>query len=112
LLPSSTLFRSVRSGDTDGSDGGTTMGFYGADIGEMRRLAQSLTTATGALESTRRALDTTVSGARWAGPDGDELRGRWTTELGPALTAAAAALRDAADAVRRNADHQESASTD
>lgn len=88
------------------------MGFYGADIGELRRLAQSLTTATGALESTRRALDTTVSGARWAGPDGDELRGRWTAELGPALTAAAAALRDAADAVRRNADQQESASTD
>src|SRR5690606_1666610 len=102
----------VRSGGTDRSDRGTTMGFYGADIGELRRLAQSLTTATGALESTRRALDTTVSGARWAGPDGDELRGRWTTELGPALTAAAATLRDAADAVRRNADQQESASTD
>ncbi|MCR1982303.1 hypothetical protein NSA53_08650 [Cellulosimicrobium cellulans] len=88
------------------------MGFYGADIGELRRLAQSLTTASESLETTRGGLQSTVSGARWAGPDGDELRGRWTSELGPALAAAAATLRDAADKVRTNADQQESASSD
>ncbi|MBE9940426.1 hypothetical protein G8C60_14980, partial [Cellulosimicrobium cellulans] len=53
------------------------MGFYGADIGELRRLAQSLTTASESLETTRGGLQSTVGGARWAGPDGDELRGRW-----------------------------------
>lgn len=88
------------------------MGFYGADIGELRALAQSLTTASEALTTTRSTLDSTVSGARWAGPDGDELRGRWSAELGPALAAATATLRDAADKVRKNADQQESASSD
>jgi hypothetical protein len=87
------------------------MGFYGADIGELRALAQSLTTASEALTTTRSTLDSTVSGARWAGPDGDELRGRWSAELGPALAAATATLRDAADKVRKNADQQESASS-
>ncbi|MFH6691210.1 hypothetical protein QVL82_20580, partial [Cellulosimicrobium funkei] len=65
------------------------MGFYGADIGELRRLAQSLTTASESLETTRGGLQSTVSGARWAGPDGDELRGRCTSELGPAHPPAA-----------------------
>ncbi len=88
------------------------MGFYGADIGELRALAQSLTTGSESLETTRSTLDATVSGARWAGPDGDELRGRWSAELGPALVAAATTLRDAADTVRKNADQQETASSD
>jgi len=88
------------------------MGFYGADIGALRALAQSLSTGSDALETTRRTVGTTVGGARWSGPDGDELRGRWSAELGPALAAAAATLRDAADKVRKNADQQETASSD
>jgi hypothetical protein len=88
------------------------MGFYGADIGELRALSQRLTTGAESLETARRSLDTAVTGVRWVGPDGEELRGRWSAELGPALVAAAATLRDAADKVRTNADQQESTSSD
>ena len=70
------------------------MGFYGADIGELRALAQSLTTASEALTTTRSTLDSTVSGARWAASC-------WSTNPKPRQQAALTArIRTRTDTLR------------
>lgn len=88
------------------------MAFYGADVGELRAFAQQLTAGCESLENARRTLQSKVNGARWGGPDGEELRNRWSGELSPSLAAVAASLRAAADKIRANADDQERTSTD
>src|SRR5690606_27900698 len=93
-------------------EGETMSGMYGADVAELRRLGQRLAEAADRLTALRGELDALVTSSPWEGPDGDELRGTWSTSHGPAVAAVGAVLGEAATAVVRQADQQESASTD
>jgi len=86
------------------------MAFYGADVDELRAFARQLAAGAESLEDARRALQSSVTGARWTGPDGDKLRGQWSSELSPILTNAATTLRRASDRVKANADDQQATS--
>jgi len=86
------------------------MAFYGADVDELRAFARQLAAGADSLEDARRALQSTVTGARWTGPDGDKLRGQWSSELSPILTNAATTLRRASDRVKANAEDQQATS--
>ncbi|MCO5954067.1 WXG100 family type VII secretion target [Microbacterium yannicii] len=88
------------------------MAYYGADIGELREFARQLSAGSDSLENARRALQSSVTSAPWRGPDGEELRSRWSSELAPALVEVAGSLRTAAQRIRANADDQERTSTD
>ncbi|WP_264029341.1 C2 family cysteine protease [Cellulosimicrobium sp. SH8] len=87
-------------------------GMYGADVAQLRQLGQRLSEAADRLTSLRGELDALVTSSPWEGPDGDALRGEWSTSHAPAVAAVGAVLGDAATAVVRQADQQESASTD
>src|SRR5690606_8874881 len=93
-------------------EGETMSGMYGADVAELRRLGQRLAEAADRLTALRGELDALVTASPWEGPDGDELRGTWSASHGPAVAAVGAVLGEAATAVVRQADQQESASTD
>src|SRR5215207_6684969 len=93
-------------------DPGGNMAYYGADIGELREFARQLSAGSDSLEDVRRTLQSAVTSAPWRGPDGEDLRNRWSTELAPSPADVAGGLRSAAQRIRANADDQERTSTD
>lgn len=87
------------------------MAVVGADVSELRSTAKQLTQTADTLENSKRSLDTTVSNVSvWRGQDADRFRSTWESQWSGSLKGAAAALREAADILRRNADDQEKTS--
>lgn len=84
---------------------------YGADVAQLRALGDRLDHAADALDQSGRLLSQGISPAMsWRGPDAQAFQGEWSGSYLPTLQAAARALRDAARAIRANADQQETAS--
>lgn len=87
------------------------MSFFGADVAELRLLAQRLAAAAESLESTGTEINGAVAVAqRWQGPDAEAFRERWRSHGRPSLGAASSALRDASSMLLSNADQQQEAS--
>lgn len=87
------------------------MSMYGADVGQLRALCDRLEMVASDLERTGKVLSQDITTTtQWQGPDAGGFRGDWSGTHYPRITAAAAALRTAARAVRANADQQEGAS--
>ncbi len=96
---------------TDGRGAvGTSM--WGADVAELRRLAQEVDGAAQSLTSLAANLSSVVASTGWTGRDGDDFRGIWDGMCVGAIRSCAATLTDAAGTLRRDADQQETASTD
>ena len=86
-------------------------GFYGADVAELRQLADRLGRAAASLESAGRLLTHQVTTTtQWRGRDAEAFRGQWDGTYRPSVTAVAAGLRRASEALARNAVEQEDAS--
>ncbi|GAA2405787.1 WXG100 family type VII secretion target [Mycolicibacterium llatzerense] len=84
------------------------MTFYGAEPASLRQLAVQFDRAANNLETTLKPLQSQVNSHRvWQGPDADRFRSEWANVSRPRTTSAVDALRQAADALRRNADEQE-----
>jgi hypothetical protein len=88
------------------------MGFYGADVEELRQLAKSFADAGSRLTEAQSAVTTQVRSSPWRGPDADDFRHAWAGMHVGRLLAAAAALQQNSEALVKNADDQDSASTD
>lgn len=89
------------------------MAVLGADVDQLRSTAKQFTQAADRLQTSLKTLNTVVSnGAMWRGPDSDKFRSEWNAQSVGSLNAAISALREAADAMRRNAEQQENASRD
>lgn len=86
--------------------------FSGLDLEAVRSMARQFDASAEQMELIRAALAGLVTQAAWVGMDSSEFSSRWEAELGPALAAAAEALRDAGSTARANADQQEAVSND
>lgn len=89
------------------------MSLYGADVAQLRDLADRLQRASDEIDRAAKMLSQGISATtQWQGPDASGFRGAWSGGHLPALLAAARALREAARAARANAEQQHGASTD
>ncbi|WP_435736296.1 hypothetical protein V5D56_16090 [Cellulosimicrobium sp. PMB13] len=82
------------------------------DVAAVRRLGTDLERAADDLESARDQVGVRMAMSFGFGPDMDEFRGRWSSELAPSLSRVCATLREAAQSVRLDADQQDTASND
>ncbi len=82
-------------------------GMYGADVGQLRALAQQFDGAAERLEQCRGVLSSMLQATVWNGPDAARFRQEWETEAQRAIVAAAARLREAGVSTRSNASDQE-----
>lgn len=87
------------------------MAVSGADAHQLRETARRFQEAADRLQSSVKSL-TAITGnaAVWRGPDADRFRSEWNAQSVRGLNNATQALRDGAEALRRNADEQEAAS--
>lgn len=87
------------------------MALQGADVSQLRTTATQFAQGASALETSAKALHSLIgNGTQWRGPDADRFRSEWTGQSARTIAAAAAALRQASDELRRHADQQEQAS--
>lgn len=84
--------------------------FYGADVAQLRRLAQELASGAGRLEQLGQQLGGSIASTGWEGNDGERFRGDWNGSHARTLKAAAAGVRSASKALLQNADEQDRAS--
>ncbi|RFA07807.1 hypothetical protein B7R54_00215 [Subtercola boreus] len=88
-------------------------GFYGADIASLRTLAQQFDTAATRLAGLTSTLTTNVNATHaWQGPDAEGFRSDWNGTYTSTLKAAIRALSAGSADLLRNADEQNTASTD
>ncbi|GGH42225.1 hypothetical protein [Microbacterium album] len=85
-------------------------GMYGADVAQLRQLAGHFSSAADRLDADRMTVGNAIRIQAWFGPVAVRFRAQWDSEHSVKLKVAAARLRDAAAALRRNADEQERAS--
>lgn len=88
------------------------MAIYGADIAELREAAAEFDRAARALDGGLTSLGGALQRAPWRGGDADRFRSEWTNDHSARIRDASTLLRDAARALRSNADAQETTSTD
>lgn len=86
------------------------MALVGADVEALRALARTLSQAAERLEAMTSSLNGALSRVQWVGQDAERFRADWQQLSRAQVTAAATALRDAAQALQRNALEQEQAS--
>ena len=86
---------------------------WGADVNQLRTLAQSLQTASDQLVTTTSQVSGLVEASmRWQGGDADQFRGEWTGTSVALLRGVSQTLAEASRAVQRNADEQFGTSTE
>lgn len=85
---------------------------YGSDIEALRRLGETLRQNAEALESQVTVIGAQVQGVPWFGPSGGMFEDEWVSLHLPGMRAAALGLRAAGEAAIRNADAQETTSSD
>ena len=86
------------------------MALVGADVEALRTLARTLSQAADRLDATNSTVSGGLSNVRWSGPDAERFRAAWQQQSRKSLSSAATALREAAQALQRNALEQERAS--
>lgn len=96
----------------NGESNSTTVGYNGADVDQLRQAATQFERMASSVEATTRSLHNLVNNTgQWLGADGDRFRTAWNDRSARTLQTAAAALRQGAIDLRRNADEQERVST-
>lgn len=82
----------------------------GADVAELRGLANDFRAASRRIDSASRQLAPAIMRGSWKGPDADRFRHRWSSRLLPCLEDASTSLSEASEKLRQEADEQERAS--
>ena len=85
-------------------------GAYGADVAQLRELAQRFDQLGDKLDTTRMTVGTQIQISAWVGPVAVRFRHSWDSEYSRQVSAAARLLRDSARNLRKNADEQDQAS--
>lgn len=85
-------------------------GMYGADVAQLRSLAQQFDRAADQLDTCRTSVGGSVRISPWQGPDAGRFRADWDSSHAGRIAAAASTLRTGARQLRTNADQQEQAS--
>ncbi|HKU35904.1 MAG TPA: WXG100 family type VII secretion target [Paenarthrobacter sp.] len=84
--------------------------FYGADIAQLRQLAQDLARSADRLTQLGQQLSGSIAGSPWRGADADRFRHDWNGSHLRALQHAASGILTASQSLRKNAQEQETAS--
>ena len=87
------------------------MVLVGGDVDQLRALARTLGQAADRLENMTSTVTSMLGATTWLGPDAERHRSQWHTDSMARARTVAAALREAASTVNRNADEQEQASS-
>jgi dienelactone hydrolase len=88
------------------------MVYNGADVEQLRSTATHFERLANNLDATSKSLHSLINAANhWLGPDADRFRAAWSDGSARTMTTAAAALRQGAVDLRRNADDQVSVSS-
>jgi len=82
----------------------------GADIADMRKLAQTLSQAAQRIDGVIGNVQSQISSTAWTGPDANRYRSQWQSDSTAKLRSVSGALRDASKLISRNASEQEHAS--
>lgn len=85
-------------------------GKYGADVEQLRQLAQQMSTASDRLERDRITVGHQIKISAWAGPFAATFKARWESEHSLHVATVARVLNENATQLRKNADEQEAAS--
>ena len=83
---------------------------FGADSPALRLLANKLDEIANRLTSISGQVGTRVETMPWTGNDATQFKNTWTNASAPSMNDAARNLRDAAAAIRGDADRQDQAS--
>jgi hypothetical protein len=86
------------------------MTMYGADVSQLRELANAVDKAASLLSSRATMLQSQIQSAPWKGADGDSFRRDWTGSHRPGLERVAGSLRENSKILLKQADEQEKAS--
>ncbi|MGN8025475.1 alpha/beta hydrolase [Microbacterium sp. 22242] len=85
-------------------------GIYGADVAQLRALAHQLDQHAQELDAHRMTVGNGIRISAWIGPVAVRFRHQWDSDYSRRVHTAAATLRAAARALRRDADEQDRAS--
>ncbi|GAB6859508.1 WXG100 family type VII secretion target [Microbacterium xylanilyticum] len=86
------------------------MAMYGADVTQLRTLAQQFERQAQQLDAHRMTVGNAIQISAWAGPVAVRFRHQWESQYSRQVHSAAERLRGAAGDLRRNADEQDRAS--
>jgi uncharacterized protein YukE len=88
-------------------------GFLGADVADLRDFAKTMDKAAHALLQEAQLISGAVNSNRgWRGPDADRFRQTWNSSHRPTMASTARSLQTVSDLLRKNAQEQETASSD
>lgn len=82
-------------------------GMYGADVAQLRALAQQFDRSAEQLDANRMTVGNAIRISAWVGPTAVRFRHQWDSEHSRKVQAAAVRLREASHLLRANADDQE-----
>ena len=80
------------------------MNFYGADVAQLRRLAQDLANDANRLDQLGQQVGSSIASSPWKGLDGERFRSDWNGTHARVLRAAAAGIPSASKALLQKAD--------
>ncbi len=80
---------------------------YGADVAQLRALATQFDRSADRLDADRISVGNAIQISAWAGPVAVRFRAQWDSDHSRRVHETALRLRDAASALRANADQQE-----
>jgi len=83
----------------------------GMNVDEVRRMSGQLREAAAEITRIEQELTSGLEGVDWTGPDADRFRGRWSSEMVPALQRIMTSVHELGDTADRNAAEQEGASS-
>lgn len=83
---------------------------WGLDVEQVRSLGTSLDREADGIDAIQSKLTGLLNNTQWSGPDATTFRNDWQSAHSTALRKVAEALRQVADAARKNATDQETAS--
>lgn len=85
-------------------------GMYGADVAQLRQLATQFERSAAQLDADRMSVGNAIQVSSWIGPVAVRFRHEWDSSHSRRVHDAALRLREAASALRRNADDQDKTS--
>lgn len=86
------------------------MAVWGQDIGEVRQLANQLTTKAEEIQGIMTQLNSRINQVHWTGPDADKFKSDWNGQHVSQLKTVISVLKDAGQRAQRNASEQEQTS--
>lgn len=87
------------------------MNTKGMNVEEVRRMAGQLTDAADEITRIEQELTSGLDEVDWTGPDADQFRAQWSSDMVPALQEVARSVGELSESAERNASEQDATSS-